>query len=70
MTKDEALFDVTCQPMLNWQQRIEAITGIKCVNMRSVLEGEFSVSKLRKAQREDMCYFKDLATEIMELCEH
>ena len=69
MTREEALFEETCQPIFNWQQRMESVTGLECYHIRELCKkGNFSVSELVEAQQKDMDYFKGLATEVMCLC--
>ena len=51
--------------ILNWKQRIESVSGLKCIHLEDVLSKDcFCLKELEHAQDEDKWYFKGLVEEI------
>lgn len=53
---------------MNWKQRIESVSGLKCIHLSDVLsQDNFTLKQLKDAQEEDRWYFKGLIEDINTL---
>lgn len=67
--KRNDLFGSDLQWIENWVQRIESISGLKCLRVRQVWDKpSFTKKELINAYEEDCGWFKGVANEISRLC--
>jgi len=65
MDKSEIINNFQALVIMNWKQRIESVSGLKCIHLSDVLnENNFTLKQLKDAQEEDRLYFKGLIEDI------
>lgn len=68
MNKSEIFNNPKALIIINWKQRIESVSGLKCIHLSDVLSQEnFTLKQLKDAQEEDRWYFKGLIEDINTL---
>lgn len=59
---------VSIEHILSWKQKIESVSGLKCIYLEQVLkEEEFTFSQVQEAKENDRIYFKGLIADIEDL---
>lgn len=68
MNKSETINNPHVLVIMNWKQRIESVSGLKCIHLSEILNQEkFTLKQLEEAKEEDRLYFKGLIEDINAL---
>lgn len=68
MNKSETINNPHVLVIINWKQRIESVSGLKCIHLSEMLNQEkFTLKQLEEAKEEDRLYFKGLIEDINAL---
>ena len=68
MNKSDIMKHPDAQVILNWKQRIESVSGLKCIHLSEVVnQNKFTLKQLKEAKEEDRLFFKGLVMGINDL---